>query len=105
LLNVQSTSKTEDFPYIGKRVTKDLRDEDVGIVLCATVSKSLSTGCSDLHGFLVLGKISQEEVDLRNARLESLYALQLLESAGFFFQANEALDIGESPSNHHGEVL
>jgi len=54
---------------------------------------------------LVLGKISQEEVDLRNARLESLYALQLLESAGFFFQANEALDIGESPSNHHDEVL
>lgn len=104
-VDVQSISKTAGFPFLGEKVTKCLRDEDIGIALCAAVSISLSTGCSGLGELLGLGKISQEEVDLANVRLESLYVLQLLESAGSSLQADEVPDASESLSNHQDKVL
>ncbi|KAH7010027.1 hypothetical protein EDB80DRAFT_417858 [Ilyonectria destructans] len=104
-VDVQSISKTAGFPFLGEKVTKCLRDEDIGIALCAAVSISLSTGCSGLGELLDLGKISQEEVDLANVRLESLYVLQLLESAGSSLQADEVPDASESLPNHQDKVL
>ncbi|RYP06847.1 hypothetical protein DL764_002895 [Monosporascus ibericus] len=76
------------------------------VQLKATHAADQGFGCSGLGELLALGKISQEEVDLRNARLESLYALQLLEYTRSFLQADKALDISESPSSdHHDGVL